>query len=97
MFVDDAPTDSWVADAAPQPDAGPWGPGTTPIPATAGRHEGGHTFNETTAPEPAAGRRHRREADDFDSAHSAGLPVSELLSQLRQSGSPGGGRRRRED
>ena len=41
------------------------------------------------------GRRHRRE--DEDDTHSAGLPVSELLSQLRQSGAPGGGRRRRED
>ncbi|MGC4961502.1 DUF6779 domain-containing protein [Gordonia sp. DT101] len=61
---------------------------------TSGRHE---SSGESSSPVLQQGRRRRRDDDDGDSAHSAGLPVSELLSQLRQSGSPGGGRRRRED
>ncbi|MGV9713037.1 DUF6779 domain-containing protein [Gordonia sp. NPDC003424] len=42
------------------------------------------------------GRRRRRTSDDGENAHTAGLPVSELLSQLREAGAAGG-RRRRED
>ncbi|NDZ93445.1 hypothetical protein G3I13_23080 [Streptomyces sp. SID6673] len=65
-----------------------------PASTTSGRHE---SSGESSSPVLQQGRRRRRDDDDGDSAHSAGLPVSELLSQLRQSGSPGGGRRRRED
>lgn len=54
-----------------------------------GRHEG---VDAAAVP----GRRRRR-ADDDDNAHSAGLPVSELLSQLRQSQSQDAGRRHRAD
>ncbi|MED5802623.1 DUF6779 domain-containing protein [Gordonia sp. Z-3] len=60
--------------------------------AAMGRHEG--SGDESN---PALQGRRRRRGEDSESAHSAGLPVSELLSQLRQSGAPGGGRRRRED
>ncbi|MFW0787528.1 DUF6779 domain-containing protein [Gordonia sp. CPCC 206044] len=70
--------------------------------AAAETDEGEHGRHETAEeqgvdPNAYGGRRRRRGGDDGESAHSAGLPVSELLSQLRQSGAPGGGRRRRED
>ncbi|MBD0863399.1 hypothetical protein IA539_19685 [Gordonia sp. zg691] len=62
---------------------------------TVGRHEG--TPGGRTADHFGGGGRRRRAADDdAEPAHSAGLPVSELLSQLRQqTESSGGGRRRR--
>ena len=73
-----------ASEAEPSPESVPF--------AAQGRHEG--SGGEVSA---ALHGRRRRRGDDSDSAHSAGLPVSELLSQLRQSGAPGGGRRRRED
>ncbi|MDY6808203.1 MAG: DUF6779 domain-containing protein [Actinomycetota bacterium] len=80
------PAEPLSATAAPEPS-----PESVPF-ATVGRHEGsGDEAN------PALQGRRRRRTDDSESAHSAGLPVSELLSQLRQSGAPGSGRRRRED
>lgn len=80
-----------VVEAAPDATAEPAVAG--PPFSSSGRHESsGESANASVA-----GRRRRRADDDGESAHSAGLPVSELLSQLRQSGSPGGGRRRRED
>lgn len=60
----------------------------------AGRHEGA---GPDATPASTSGRRRRRVDDDADSAHSNGLPVSELLNQLRQADSAGGGRRRRAD
>ncbi|GAC68125.1 DUF6779 domain-containing protein [Gordonia soli] len=104
-WVEDAPTDQWAAppsavggdangvatgdDAADVPGAGDAAPDQTPTPFAPGRHE-------SSVDASVAGRRRRRD-EDVDSAHSAGLPVSELLSQLRQSGGAGGGRRRRDD
>lgn len=63
---------------------------------TAGRHETGD--GGAVANSYGGGRRRREVEEDHDAAHTAGLPVAELLNQLRQSprGS-GGGRRRRED
>lgn len=55
---------------------------------TPGRHEGAGEVASTFA-----GRRRRR-ADDDEASHSSGLPVSELLSQLRDAGAPAGRRRR---
>lgn len=61
---------------------------------SSGRHETGDDATRTYG----GGRRRRDEDDDHDAAHTAGLPVAELLNQLRQSPSGGGGgRRRRED
>ncbi|GAC46858.1 hypothetical protein GOACH_01_01770 [Gordonia aichiensis NBRC 108223] len=63
---------------------------------SAGRHETGD--DGAPANSYGGGRRRREDEEDHDAAHTAGLPVAELLNQLRQSprGS-GGGRRRRED
>ncbi|WP_439029982.1 DUF6779 domain-containing protein [Gordonia terrae] len=97
-----SPADAENAEAA-QHDAGaPSGEDDTtadaveppPFLGAAGRHEG-------NAGRPAdsygGGRRRRAPEDDAESAHSAGLPVSELLNQLRQqTESTGGGRRRRD-
>ncbi|MDL9945281.1 hypothetical protein QSJ19_06680 [Gordonia sp. ABSL11-1] len=86
-----APVVEPVVEAAPDAAAEPAVAGP-PFPSS-GRHESsGESANASVA-----GRRRRRADGDGESAHSAGLPVSELLSQLRQSGSSGGGRRRRED
>ena len=78
------------------------GAATSPAPESgdtdtaAGRHE---TGDDGARPSSySGGRRRREEDDDHDAAHTAGLPVAELLNQLRQSpGGSGGGRRRRED
>ncbi|MDL9938603.1 hypothetical protein QSJ18_17795 [Gordonia sp. ABSL1-1] len=59
--------------------------------ADAGRHEGG------SGQVAGSGRRRRRGDADPDGTHSSGLPVSELLDQLRQADAAGGGRRRRAD
>lgn len=103
VYTDETPTDEWATGASAEPESAD----ATPVEETsatsdvdapafsgAGRHEG-------SAGRPAStyggGRRRRASDDDSESAHSAGLPVSELLSQLRQqTGSAGGGRRRRE-
>ncbi|MEE3853251.1 DUF6779 domain-containing protein [Gordonia sp. LSe1-13] len=100
-YVDEAPTDEWPPTPEPEQPAEPE-PAVEPEPTEAAspadeptvpdRHEG--TGDEVS---PVLQGRRRRRADDGESAHSAGLPVSELLSQLRGSGAPGGGRRRRED
>ncbi|MDV6311589.1 DUF6779 domain-containing protein [Gordonia amicalis] len=106
-YTDETPTDEWAPGASTGPEAGSREP--TPAPAeeasaasdveppaflaAGGRHEG-------SAGRPAAayggGRRRRGADDDSESAHSAGLPVSELLSQLRQQTGSSGGRRRRD-
>ncbi|OBC10133.1 DUF6779 domain-containing protein [Gordonia sp. w5E2] len=63
--------------------------------SAAGRHETGDGAPASTY---SGGRRRREDDEDHDAAHTAGLPVAELLNQLRQSpGGSGGGRRRRED
>ncbi|WP_238418638.1 DUF6779 domain-containing protein [Gordonia sp. 'Campus'] len=64
-----------------------------PFLGAAGRHEGN---GGRAVDSYGGGRRRRAPEDDAESAHSAGLPVSELLNQLRQqTESTGGGRRRR--
>ncbi|OBA63104.1 DUF6779 domain-containing protein [Gordonia sp. 852002-10350_SCH5691597] len=85
--------DTQAADAAtsPAPESGDADATDT----TAGRHE---TGDDGARAGYSGGRRRREEDDDHDAAHTAGLPVAELLNQLRQtSGGSGGGRRRRED
>lgn len=112
-FVDDTPTDEWdrpgpevstpgsAAEAAGARTADASGP----IPAwSRGRHEtagaattfggGGRRRRPEEQPEPVAVED---PVDDADSAHSNGLPVSELLKQLRDTDAAGGGRRRRRD
>ncbi|MBM7276783.1 hypothetical protein JTZ10_03340 [Gordonia rubripertincta] len=107
-YVDETPTDEWEtaanaeapaesAETGPAPEEEESATSDVEAPAflgAAGRHEG-------SAGRPAStyggGRRRRAADDDSESAHSAGLPVSELLNQLRQqSDTTGGGRRRRE-
>ena len=88
--------DTQAADAATSP-APESGDTDTPdaTDTTAGRHE---TGDDGARAGYSGGRRRREEDDDHDAAHTAGLPVAELLNQLRQtSGGSGGGRRRRED
>ncbi|MFW0797565.1 DUF6779 domain-containing protein [Gordonia sp. CPCC 205515] len=101
--TDETPTDEW-ASAAVEPTA------TTPDEPQGGTDEdaedselvedadGSMGRHESAGDESPSipGRRRRRAADDGESAHSAGLPVSELLSQLRDAGASSG-RRRRED
>ncbi|RPA56985.1 hypothetical protein EF294_19910 [Gordonia oryzae] len=86
---------AWAADAS------------GPNPArSSGRHETAGAASTTAF--GGGGRRRRPEeqpepvavddpADDSDNAHSNGLPVSELLKQLRDTDAAGGGRRRRRD
>lgn len=80
-YVDETPTDEWASGT------GANGSGQT----AAGRHGGPDASS--------SGRRRRPDADDTDadSAHSAGLPVAELLNQLRRTESGAVGRRRRGD
>ncbi|GAC01830.1 hypothetical protein GONAM_34_00300 [Gordonia namibiensis NBRC 108229] len=110
-YTDETPTDEWAtaasseapaetaesAETGPAPDEEEASSSEDVAPAflgTAGRHEGN---DGRPASAYGGGRRRRAADDDSESAHSAGLPVSELLSQLRQqSGTTGGGRRRRE-
>ncbi|SDU81370.1 DUF6779 domain-containing protein [Gordonia westfalica] len=105
VYTDETPTDEWATGASAEPESADATP--TPVEETsatsdvdapafsgAGRHEGSVGRPASTY---GGGRRRRASDDDSESAHSAGLPVSELLSQLRQqTGSAGGGRRRRE-
>ncbi|WP_338836643.1 DUF6779 domain-containing protein [Gordonia polyisoprenivorans] len=111
-FVDETPTDEWDRPAEVSTPAGAAeAPGNRaadasgPIPAwSPGRHEtagtattfggGGRRRRAEEQPEPVAVED---PADDADSAHSNGLPVSELLKQLRDTDAAGGGRRRRRD
>ncbi|MCM3895367.1 hypothetical protein ND991_09110 [Gordonia sputi] len=90
--------DTQAADAAtsPAPESGDAdATDTDATDTTAGRHE---TGDDGARAGYSGGRRRREEDDDHDAAHTAGLPVAELLNQLRQtSGGSGGGRRRRED
>ncbi|MCK8615577.1 DUF6779 domain-containing protein [Gordonia sp. C13] len=110
-YTDETPTDEWAtaasseapaetaesAETGPAPDEEEASSSEDVAPAflgAAGRHEGN---DGRPASAYGGGRRRRAADDDSESAHSAGLPVSELLSQLRQqSGTTGGGRRRRE-
>lgn len=103
LYTDDTPTDEW-ATGTPTADA----PDAEVSTATdtdddveppaflsaAGRHE--NPPGGRAAESYGGGRRRRATDDDAESAHSAGLPVSELLNQLRsQTETSGGGRRRR--
>lgn len=99
--TDETPTDEWAraaADAGEASDesetvqvaqAGVADAAETSDDESVGRHE---TASDEAPAIP--GRRRRRAPDDGESAHSAGLPVSELLSQLRDTGVTGGRRRR---
>ncbi|GAB89362.1 hypothetical protein GORHZ_058_00090 [Gordonia rhizosphera NBRC 16068] len=89
--VEEAPAEEWVGEEWAGAEAAAT---EAPVPAfgTVGRHE---TSGESAAA-MFGGRRRRRADEDGENAHSAGLPVAELLSQLRQSGAPDAGRRRRE-
>ncbi|WGJ84910.1 DUF6779 domain-containing protein [Gordonia sp. SMJS1] len=104
LYTDDTPTDEWSTRAAsgeaPESDETPGVADASddveppPFLGSAGRHE--NQPGGRPAESFGGGRRRRAVADDAESAHSAGLPVSELLSQLRsQTESTGGGRRRR--
>ncbi|WP_020169989.1 DUF6779 domain-containing protein [Gordonia polyisoprenivorans] len=112
-FVDDTPTDEWDRPApemstpgsAAETPVARTADASGPIPAwSPGRHEtagasttfggGGRRRRPEEQPEPVAVED---PADDADSAHSNGLPVSELLKQLRDTDAAGGGRRRRRD
>lgn len=104
LYTDDTPTDEWstrsASGEAPESDETPDGADASddveppPFLGSAGRHE--NQPGGRPAESFGGGRRRRAVADDAESAHSAGLPVSELLSQLRsQTESTGGGRRRR--
>ncbi len=88
---EEAPAQEWAGDEWAGGDAAAT---ESPVPAfgTVGRHE---TSGENAAA-MFGGRRRRRADEEGENAHSAGLPVAELLSQLRQSGAPDAGRRRRE-
>ncbi|MEP9394738.1 DUF6779 domain-containing protein [Gordonia sp. VNK1] len=103
-YVDETPTDEWATQAAQAEPTAPAQPTGGPVPFLGGgRHE-----TVGAAAGFTGGRRRRREdepeqpvaaeaaADDFDNAHSNGLPVSELLRQLRET-EGGSGRRRRRD
>ncbi|AZZ83627.1 MULTISPECIES: DUF6779 domain-containing protein [Gordonia] len=107
-YTDETPTDEWATGASAEAPAETGETGAAPeeeetatsdveAPAflgAAGRHEGNAGRPASTF---GGGRRRRAADDDSESAHSAGLPVSELLNQLRQqSGTTGGGRRRRD-
>ena len=104
LYTDDTPTDEWstrsASGEAPESDETPGVADASddveppPFLGSAGRHE--NQPGGRPAESFGGGRRRRVVADDAESAHSAGLPVSELLSQLRsQTESSGGGRRRR--
>lgn len=102
---DETPTDEWVTTAAsgtgseqPTRDAENQSSADAdevevpPFLSSAGRHETGRPASAYS------GGRRRRAADSTEAAHSAGLPASELLNQLRQQAeNSGGGRRRRAD
>ncbi|GAA1482743.1 hypothetical protein GCM10009624_31830 [Gordonia sinesedis] len=91
-YTDETPTDEW-AHGTTTPSAG----GNSADGVAANGTEtvrGRHGEQEAAGP---AGRRRRADADDGDSAHSNGLPVAELLDQLRRTDSGAGGRRRRAD
>ncbi|MEO9327987.1 DUF6779 domain-containing protein [Gordonia aurantiaca] len=105
-FTDDTPTDEWATATGSAESRGEGapvgGPARSDVPSTddadvepppflsaKGRHEAGRPTS------PYSGGRRRRAAESKESAHSAGLPVSELLNQLRQESENSGGRRRR--
>lgn len=106
-FVDETPTDEWDRRATTSSGfatgaAAPEESEPTPFWAR-GRHETS-ADRDLAGSEPGVGRSRRAEEkpvavdepdDDADSAHSNGLPVSELLKQLRAADA--GGRRRRRD
>ncbi len=104
-YTDETPTDEWATGASAEapaetgaaPEEEETATSDVEAPAflgAAGRHEGNAGRPASTF---GGGRRRRAADDDSESAHSAGLPVSELLNQLRQqSGTTGGGRRRRD-
>ncbi|MCH5643769.1 DUF6779 domain-containing protein [Gordonia sp. ABSL49_1] len=87
-FTDETPTDEWAREAVAN--AAKEAPADVAPDAAVGRHEGG----PDATPAASFGRRRRRDVDDNESSHSAGLPVSELLGQLRAAESTGGRRRR---
>ncbi|MGC4935508.1 DUF6779 domain-containing protein [Gordonia sp. DT30] len=94
-----APTSEAVP--APTSEAVP-APTSEAVPAWArGRHETaagpGAVGGRRRADEPQASTETSEPVDDPDSAHSNGLPVSELLRQLRNAEAGSGGRRRRGD
>ncbi|GAB43958.1 hypothetical protein GOTRE_054_00640 [Gordonia terrae NBRC 100016] len=102
LYTDDTPTDEWAtgtpagAPDAEAPDATDTDDDVEPpaFLSAAGRHE--NPPGGRAAESYGGGRRRRASDDDAESAHSAGLPVSELLNQLRsQAETSGGGRRRR--
>lgn len=102
LYTDDTPTDEWAtgtpagAPDAEAPDATDTDDDVEPpaFLSAAGRHE--NPPGGRAAESYGGGRRRRATDDDAESAHSAGLPVSELLNQLRsQAETSGGGRRRR--
>ncbi|WP_168706415.1 DUF6779 domain-containing protein [Gordonia paraffinivorans] len=102
---DETPTDEWATtaasgtgseqqtrDAENQSSADADEVEVPPFLSSAGRHETGRPASAYS------GGRRRRAADSTEAAHSAGLPASELLNQLRQQAeNSGGGRRRRAD
>ncbi|MFT4043222.1 MAG: hypothetical protein QM673_08685 [Gordonia sp. (in: high G+C Gram-positive bacteria)] len=97
--VDETPQHEQADRPAAQTESAPDNPDpneTADTPGVQGS-PGRHTSIDADAPavsaEPVGG--HRRREHDGDAAHSAGLPVAELLNQLRQS-TGGGGRRRRD-
>ncbi|MFE0751670.1 DUF6779 domain-containing protein [Gordonia sp. NPDC058843] len=103
LYTDDTPTDEWAtatptaddASRAESPQAADADEVEPPaFLGAAGRHE--NPPGGRSAESYGGGRRRRAADDDAESAHSAGLPVSELLNQLRsQPETSGGGRRRR--
>ncbi|WLP89204.1 DUF6779 domain-containing protein [Gordonia sp. NB41Y] len=108
--ADDTPTDEWPP-SQPIPVIHGRHEGAADVEAPEAPHAA-ETPQDDSGAGDAGGRRRRRDADapgvivteapaetpedDPDAAHSNGLPVAELLKQLREADSSGGRRRRRD-